>query len=407
MKSIKELTIQNVQSHENTVMNLSPGFNVFFGENGVGKSAAYRAIRFLAYNRPLIGIEKGRKCLLRKGKNSLIVKAIMHDGSWVLREKGKDVSRYIVYDDIIAKEIGGALELNNFGTDPPPEVTRILGMGLADLSKGQKIELNISSQNEASFLLAESGPNAARWILSLTHLDAVRYAIDDLNLDIRRRGENIKDHDGRILILQGEIEKYDNLPQHEKQLKLVHQASQNIDKDIQELVQLSSLYDAMIELKAKAAPNQKRLEQLETILDELSDEAIDAHDAQLAEVKTLMDLLLALENNEKEIAKLEKSLNIIKEIEGFDENKCNEKLKELEKIIDIYEHLTSYDQKIKEDEGRIKSLEADIKKVDGQLQTLKDKMFNNKGDGSTCPLCGTQIDEDFLEHIIEEFNDDK
>jgi DNA repair ATPase RecN len=388
-------------------MNLSPGFNVFSGENGVGKSAVYRGVRFLAYNHPLTGIEKGRKCLLRKGKGSLVVKAIMNDGSWVIHEKGKDVSRYIVYDDIIAKELGGPLELNNFGIDVPPEVSRILGMGLADLSKGQKIELNISAQNEASFMLAESGPNIARWILSLTHLDSVRYAIDDLNLDIRRRGESIKDHDERIIILQGKIEKYDNLPQHEKQLKLVHQNSQNIDKDIYELVQLSSIYDSITELKAKAVPNLNRLKQLEPVLEELSDEAIDAHEMQLAEVKMLMDLLVAFENNEKEIEKLDKSLNIIKEIEDFDENKCNEKLQELNQMIDIYDHLTSYDKKIQEDDARIKSLGANIKKVDGQLQTLKDKIFNGKGEGPTCPLCGTQIDEDFLEHIIKEFNDDK
>ena len=44
---IKKITINNFLNHALTVIFLTPGLNIIFGPNGVGKSAILDAIRFL------------------------------------------------------------------------------------------------------------------------------------------------------------------------------------------------------------------------------------------------------------------------------------------------------------------------------------------------------------------------
>lgn len=49
---IKEIEIRGFQSHNDTKITFSPGFNVFTGESDKGKSVIERALRLLVKNKP-------------------------------------------------------------------------------------------------------------------------------------------------------------------------------------------------------------------------------------------------------------------------------------------------------------------------------------------------------------------
>jgi DNA repair ATPase RecN len=50
---MKNIKIQNFQSHKNTELNLHPNVNIIVGQSSSGKTAIFRAIEWLNTNRPL------------------------------------------------------------------------------------------------------------------------------------------------------------------------------------------------------------------------------------------------------------------------------------------------------------------------------------------------------------------
>ena len=219
---LRVLELWNFQSHEHTVLELSPGVNIIRGTNDCGKSTIFRAIRLLAYNRPTRGVDEE---LVRDGKSSCIVKATMSDGSWVLREKGKDVNRYVVNSPLIR---GGQVELNGFGVSVPPEVTAALGFGPLTIAKSEGMELNLSMQNEGAFMLSETDPEIARWMYALTSLDDIRAAIDDLSLDYKRAGSNVKLQEERVADIGQQLTGFDGLDQRSNELAEIETALSQI-----------------------------------------------------------------------------------------------------------------------------------------------------------------------------------
>jgi len=399
-KYLKELIIKNFQSHLDTTLNFVPGVNMITGENSAGKSAVFRAMRFLAYNKPAKDVEKG---LLRKGKNSIVIKATMSDDSWVLREKGKDINRYIVYDEIIAKEYGGPLELNNFGLNIPEEVGRILGMAPVTLSQTKDIEINISSQNESAFMLSNSSPEIARWVYSLTHLDDVRYAIDDLNRDYRKCGDNIKDHNNRIQILQDDLNTLGDIKAHDKKLGDLEVEDMLLSEKISYAVELEQLYNAMVLLKQKAIPTKNRIDKLNIILEKIELEELNKDLDKLNNIINI-DYNLNILNN-----KISKVNNIIEKIKPLSEIKINDidnNISIINKMNNIYHSCISLDNKINITNKNINTLQTNIQDIDNKIEKIKNQIFKNK-DNPCCPICGSCIDESLMGHIIEELDHGK
>jgi len=356
----------------------------------------------LAYNRPIVNIEKG---LLRKGKNSLLVKAIMDDGSWVLREKSKDgkINKYIVYDDIIAKDNGGPLELNAFGSNTPIEVSRILGMAPITLSKTDNIEINISSQNEDAFMLSQSSPEIARWIYSITHLEEIHLAIDEINRDVRKCNEQIKDYDKRINQLQEKIEEFDNLKTHEEKFIELELNDILLSTDLNRLEELSQLYDSMIETKNKAKPIQNRIATLEDILSHITDEQILNIQNDLIRVNELIILDSNIENCNNKIKTINEKIQYLDQAVMIDILDLDNDLSKLKSIMDLLYALSNINEKIKKENNFIKISEENISNIDTKISNIKTKLF---GDSSNprCPICSSIIDKDLIEHIIEELN---
>lgn len=398
IKYLKELIIKNFQSHADTTLTFNPNVNMITGENSVGKSAIFRAIRFLAYNRPLKDIENG---LLRKGKQSIIIKATMNDGSWVLREKGKDINKYVVYDDITAKEHGGALELTGFGITVPPEVSRILGMAPVTLSQTQDIEINMSLQNETAFMLSNSSPEIARWIYSLTDLDKVRYAIDDLNKSDRKKKDQIKDYNIRIQDLQDNLLKFGDIEYFEKKVNKLERQKDNELIDIEKLNLLNNIYNSIQGLNKKALPTKKRIDELEKFFDNQSIKEFESIKEKIEELEELFVLNEKICSINNKIDLLEDRISNLIKIDNLEEINIDKDLEDVYNLINIEHHCNLIIKKINDAEDSIKSITFDIKSNEQEIDAIKDKIFKNK-ENPICPLCGSFIDNSLINHIIEE-----
>jgi len=138
-----KLTIENFQSHENTVVELSPGVTALVGESDRGKSAVIRALRWLVLGEP-----KGAG-FVRAGETRCKVRLDYDTGDYVERIKSPRDNAYLCNDSAY----------RGFGNTPPLEIQEITGVAKSEVA-GEPVCANIAGQHDPPFLLGM--PNTAK-----------------------------------------------------------------------------------------------------------------------------------------------------------------------------------------------------------------------------------------------------
>jgi len=210
MQKIDKVVLQNVQSHEATTLDLSPGFNVITGSTEGGKTAIMRGDRLLVDNKP------AGTAWVRKDKNDEPVGTltVIHEyasGHKVARVRGKSVNRYIITDPD-----GTTKTLEGFGTDVPEEVQAITGIRPAvffDDGKGKSFApvLNFAFQLEAPFMLSETPGLGAKVFGHLAGTGIVDAALDDLNKDLFDANKRKRAADDEIAQKESALTQYEGL----------------------------------------------------------------------------------------------------------------------------------------------------------------------------------------------------
>lgn len=136
MSRLVRLECVNFQPHKDRTIAFDPYVTVLVGPNGRGKSSIIRAIRWVAFNRPL------GDGLIRWGAKSASVKLVTETAK-VTREKSGDENLY---------RIGSRNVFRAFGTGVPDGVSKALRLE----------EVNFQKQIEAGFWFVHSAPEVAR-----------------------------------------------------------------------------------------------------------------------------------------------------------------------------------------------------------------------------------------------------
>ena len=389
------LQLRNFQSHETTELEFAPGLNVIRGKNSSGKTAVFRAIRLLAYNRPTRGVDES---MIRRGKSQCVIKATMSDGTWVIREKGKDVNRYVVCSPLVR---GGQVELNSFGQGVPPEVSLALGFGPLKLAKTDGIELNIAAQGEGTFMLSETDPEIARWMYALTSLDDVRGAIDSLTVDHKRVGQSLKSRTERVTELERQLLDFEGLDRRNSELQSTESEADGLGPRMEALAILESLLAEMVDLRNRAVPVRDRAKIMRDVLDILSDDAMDGLSAGSTTISDLMSIDAAMDQIAPKKAALEAAIRTNAKICKVDLSGLDATADALSVLVSLSGEMEELQTSIDAANERVSRRRADLASLDAEYQEAKAEMFSSE-DGNHCPLCGASVDEDAIDHIIEE-----
>ena len=183
---ITKVEIENFQSHKKSVLEFVPGTNVIIGKSDAGKSAVFRAINWVASNRPL-----GDSFRSEWGGDTRVA---LHtsDGGVVERVRSATKNEYIIN--------GKALKA--FGHDVPDEVVQVLKLEPA----------NIQAQMDPPFLLAISPGEAARQLNKAASIDDIDKTISGLKKTQTDVSRNLKHEEDKLASLQEQIKQYDNIP---------------------------------------------------------------------------------------------------------------------------------------------------------------------------------------------------
>jgi len=147
---IKELSIQNFQSHADTKLEFDKGVNVIVGSSDSGKTAILRALFWVLENRPT-GV--GFISNFASKKEVCKVTAQLSEGGSISRIRGESDNKYVV----------NGTSLEAVGTSVPEEVTKAFNM----------TDVNISRQMDAPFLVSSTSGEVARFLNKTIKLDLI------------------------------------------------------------------------------------------------------------------------------------------------------------------------------------------------------------------------------------------
>jgi len=389
-RHIASLELRNFQLHKDTKIEFSPGLNIILGSNNRGKSTIMRAIQYLVTCRPTTEIEG----LTRWGNNALFIKLTMSDGSWVIREKGKDINQYQVYD---ARKGGDPLRLSGFGISVPEQVVETLGMGLVSFGNRKNVFLNLSQQDEV-FLIGEGEIEMARWMYSITNLNDIRGAMDQMTRECRTLGDQVKDSDIRIDELQRKMSGMPDLDMLMMALQSDEEIRDRVSESLSEVRRMEVILDGMMSLKRKAIPVKNRIDVRRMLLAEVTPYLTSIEDDAdgLRELIRLDESIDKIEGDIAEIRFRDRSLVQKKRI---DMSGLTEEAIRLEDLLDVLAAIEEMERDIGTGMSNIAASERVKEKVMEEIIDLEKEMF---GDDLTCPLCGQVVGEDLADHIVME-----
>lgn len=209
---ITKVEIENFQSHKKSVLEFVPGTNVIIGKSDAGKSAVFRAINWVASNRPL-----GDSFRSEWGGDTRVALSTS-EGDVVERIRSATKNEYIIN--------GKALKA--FGHDVPEEVVQVLKLEPA----------NIQAQMDSPFLLAISPGEAARQLNKAASIDDIDKTISGLKKTQTDVSRNLKHEQDKLESLQEQIKQYDNIEELEKKVVEVEELNQAYTRKLESLQNL-------------------------------------------------------------------------------------------------------------------------------------------------------------------------
>lgn len=275
---IQKIIIENFQSHQNTqIIPAGPGqLTVIVGQSRQGKTAIFRALRWLFYNAP-DGAD-----FIRWGATFARVTAEYADGTQVIRYRtAGGVNRYIIRKPGEQEQV-----YEGFGRGAVPlEVQQVTGVSPVEIGEGLTLNLNLAEQLDGPFLgnKAVSSTSRAKVLGKLAGTEEVDLAGKQLGTDLFRWKREQEAHEKAIKETEEQLRGYDYLPGFKA----------NLDR-------LVGIRDAV-----KAA--MERRDRLDAIHDELNhiDFAIFSHEAKIKSLdRTIIAVDIWLSSVEQDISRL-------------------------------------------------------------------------------------------------------
>ncbi len=427
---IKNITIENFQSHSYTSLDLDKNVNVIIGPSDSGKTAVIRALKWVFFNEPS-GTD-----IIKKGESEAKVTVNLSNDFTIVRGRGKSKNYY----EIISPN-GDLERYEGFGVNVPEEVLEISGIDKIDLGNNNKLSLNLAEQLESPFLITDSPSVKANAVGKLAGVDKIDKALNKLSKDIyevnfeKRSLEKELDNQKKLLeefsFLKEEKEKIDRL-------QIIFNRTEELQLQVSQMNKLKENFEQIQNKTKIAKASIKKFENLGTIeqlyqglsikYDSLKilsnlNKRFSYTTSKMDELKTFLTKIdiKSLEELYEEISLKSKDLLKFKELKGKSDylnnkidllkNKINEyreidnlelKNKELEKLIERRRKLQELNnklQKLYEQEGKLlnylKNLELKYKKaVDFYIDLLKVS--------GTCPFCYNKIDDEHISWILKE-----
>lgn len=189
---INKLELRNFQSHDFSTLEFNDGVNVIIGPSDSGKTAIFRAFRWLMYNRPL-----GDSYRSHWGGDTKVI-ITLEDETVIERWRTDEAHGYIMNGEVYT----------GLRSEVPEEIQNALRM----------TPINFQQQFDRPFLIDESPGNVAAHFNTISHLESIDKALKNLNRGERTCRTVFQQNETRILETEEELKKYKDLDEIDEAL---------------------------------------------------------------------------------------------------------------------------------------------------------------------------------------------
>lgn len=364
---LKSLGLSKIQSHKETYIEFSPGFNVICGDSDSGKSAILRSVSWVWRNKPNGDTLKNWDC---KKNDSIAVEMVMSDfdeDTSILKERKGRTASYTLSNYPSPFDV--------VGRDVPQEALDVINFS----------ELNFRGQHDP-YLLRLTPGQLAKMINDLVGLSSIDTSLAYLNRKANKLKSEVNTKINQIEAHSNEIE---NLQYLEK-----------MNSEISELEELQSEYER-IALKKESI--SKKVEAIEILQSEIQfNHDVLSAEKPSNEIYNLMERLKTASDKNNKINSLVLSIK--------DTEKKLEEEREWVKACEPSEEINLLMQKFSKVKSSRSSLESLISSVNSIKQALKiaQNSFNNVQKAlreflvktDTCPVCYRKLDNHTIDEMV-------
>lgn len=373
---IQELRLKAFQAHSTLKLQFDPGVNAIVGETDSGKSAVFRAIRWLVEHSSPTGY-------LKHGEKELRVGIKTEDGT-VIRFKTPKAYGYSV----------NGQEFLACASKQPPEVSEVTGLS----------EINLQGQHDPPFLLTLTPGEFARALNRVVDLSSIDIATSDIKQSAAKEKtvlEHLKTkHDtlearfseiawipeavSHFETIDSEITRLEALESSNTELEEAINSFRNTDIDFKAA---STLVDAISSHLDRCAEIRKNMR--ETAIAEVksaisgyrdSDRRFHAGIPLVAELERLWEIGKRVDGISGKISMLEPSLEILRKT-----SEVSAVAERVTGIIDLCERT----KEAKTAEMSVRTVVRDIRNTEAEIAKLEaSKGKLQEAIGPVCPTCG-------------------
>lgn len=405
---IDSVSLKHFKSHAGTSVVFHPGVNVLVGPSDHGKTNIIRAINWVANNRPL-----GDGTIQRNYNQASVDLVVSHakgdETATIRRVRGGRVNEYV---------LDGAHPFTAFGSDPPPQIRDVLNLS----------DINLQRQFEPYFLVFDPPGQVAEFIRSITKLDEIDLVIEYINGGIRHNHIDVAVCENELadtlrnlgFMVRVDI---DGLQQRVNRVKQLIEHNQKTAASIERLVDLVEQIDTIkpihlpddLDRKFDAAKNYvESLTNLRLIISRMT--VVINHiqsikqtflpndlDRKIELMKQMTDRTKKLQSDITRLNEIVTSIQLtslgviplpditeILDCRATLEREYNERMKKRDRLIDLIKGI----QKVTEQNYL---LLMDQRAVEGEIEDLRGWL-------TTCPTCGSVLNEESKERLLNESN---
>ena len=366
---LKRLILKNFQKHRNLDLSFTPGLNVVIGSSDAGKSAIFRALNWLRYNRPTIGIEKFKSWPSKENENMSVIAEF--DNCTIKRERGKSSNFY---------QINNEEPLDKIKTDVPYDVENLINMNY----------INFQRQDQGYSFLQDSPGEAANKIGEIVEMNIISDVIKILNRYISESKKGRDFADKKVLEIDFEL---NSLPSPSKIAKIKN-IIEKLEKAENKRNKKEKEYSLILDSKVRMDELIERKENLKFWYS--YGETVDKINSIFLDLNNLQNKKLQMENSLRTIYELRKKEKDIEKTVRYKEkvDRILSLLKKLEKKTSISTEIEK--STARGDKFRLVAVDLEDKRARA-VSEYSSLLRNNK----ICPTCFIEIDEEEIEKIIQ------
>jgi len=228
---IQSIQLENFQSHENTMLDFSPGINAIIGPSDNGKTAVLRAFYWALYNRP--GGNAFVSYWTKNDKGNMTAKSY----TAVTIKKSAGILKRFKTSEVNGYEIDG-VQLTAIRTEVPEQVDKFFLLG----------KVNVQRQLDSPFLIGDTPGQAAAYLNELVSLDDIDKALSAASKKKREYTAAQKANAENIFELNQSLKKLSIVPELKNKITETTDLAETL---VSNLNKIKMIQESLSEYKAK------------------------------------------------------------------------------------------------------------------------------------------------------------